>query len=253
MKFSVNYQSKHIARADEIRCPYNQLGSIYKFMLNNQDKRYNIILTNVDSKDFKKAIEQIEVVKNKVADYTIQCDSIAQLDSLISSGYNAFLSFPVSDWETFSDLIDLGVSDIYIDGPLGFSINALSLKRGKTLIRVSPTVSPNASFSSNKASSFFIRPEDIILYNNVIDIIDFKETKQEKEDALYTIYKRGTFNYDINVLVAGLPNVNNLMFTLEFAETRLNCRQRCKIPGYACHYCPTYIRIIENLVNLTQP
>lgn len=174
-----------------------------------------------------------------------------QLKSLISSGYNAFLSFPISDWETFSDLINLGVSDIYIDGPLGFNINALSLRQDETLIRVSPALSPNASFSIEKESSFFIRPDDLYLYSEAINIIDFKETDQEKEDALYSIYKRETFNYDINELIAGLPRVNNLMFKREFAERRLNCKQKCKIPGYNCHYCSTYMNIIKNLINLT--
>lgn len=250
MIFSVNYQSKHIEDADEIRCPYNQLGSIYNFMLKHKNKRYNIIIDS--NADFQKAIEQIDVIKDRVDDYTVQCNSFAQLNALVSSGYNAFLSYPVSDWETFSNLVNLGVSDIYIDGSLGFSISSLSLVPDNILIRVSPTLSPNAAIAKNKEASFFIRPEDLPLYEKAINVIDFKEVKQEQEDALYSIYKRGTFNYDINQLIAGLPRVNNLMFKQEFAEKRLNCKQKCKVPGYNCHYCSTYIHIIENLIGLTQ-
>lgn len=54
------------------------------------------------------------------SDYTIECGEITILQELLNEGYRAYLRFPISDWETFVALIDMGVSDIYIDGPLGF-------------------------------------------------------------------------------------------------------------------------------------
>lgn len=123
---------------------------------------------------------------------------MVKMRTLITEGYNAYITFPATEWETFINLKDNGVSDIYIDGPLGFQTDLLQKKKVSTLIRVSPSRSLNAELSkSNNATSFFIRPEDLNLYESTIDIIDFNEPNQEKEDTLFKIYKRGTFDFDL--------------------------------------------------------
>lgn len=167
-------------------------------------------------------------------------------------GYNRYLRFPVTDWETFQELREAEVSDIYIDGPLGFQMDLLEKYKGDIKIRVSPTISPNASLSAErKPTSFFIRPEDLSLYS-AIDIIDFSQPSKDKEDTLFSIYTRGSFSYDINLLIDGLPSRNNLLFKEEFGKTRLNCKQKCNIPGHHCHYCDTYFSVASRLNEFAQ-
>lgn len=255
MIFSVNYHSKNKKNAQEIRCPYNQLGTIFDFIKQYPNKRYNILVPDdLVQVEIKKALEQVDFVKAIAESYTIQCGNILQLRDFLENGYNAYLRYPVTDWETFQELRELEVSDVYIDGPLGFYVDALSSIKGDIKIRVSPTVSPNISISAKRSpSSLFIRPEDLSFYSSVIDVIDFKANDQVKEDTLFSIYTRGTFNYDINLLINGLPsNVNNLMFKSDFAKTRLNCQQKCNIPGHVCHYCDNYFSIIGKFKDLTQ-
>lgn len=120
----------------------------------------------------------------------------------------------------------MNVSDIYIDGSLGFQCDNLKISKGNTLIRISPTISSNANLNQQvtNANSFFIRPEDLILYEDIIDIIDFKVDDQEKEDTLFQIYKRGTFNFDLSQLIEHLhTKVPNMFIQSEFAKQRLNC------------------------------
>lgn len=247
MLFSLNYKSTHKQQADEIRCPINQLGTLYEFIKNNPDKRYCIVIQK--DIEIKKILEQVEYVKEVARDYTIECGDLVVLIALLESGYNAFARFPVTDWETFTSLQSIGVSDIYIDGPLGFQIDRIIKAKGDTKIRVSPSVSPNSSFNKgSNADSFFIRPEDLKLYEQAIDVIDFKINDQEKEDVLYTIYKRGTFNAELGVLIESLHmTVPNLFIRPEFGQNRLNCGQRCKIPGKSCHLCETQF-ILTNTV-----
>lgn len=251
MLFSVNYKSAYKQEADEIRCPVNQLGLILPFIKNNPNKRYNIAA--VSSVERPKMIEQIDIVKEITDNYTIECNDISTLISLIFNGYNAYLSFPVTDWETFSNLVNQGVSDIYIDGPLGFQFDAVikAKQDNPVKIRVSPTVSPNAALSSlETSSSFFIRPEDLTRYEEMIDIIDFKIPEQEKEDALYKIYKRGTFDFNLADLIEHLRlRVPNLFIQKEFVDYRLNCGQRCRIPGKSCHLCDTQVSLTNTLLD----
>ena len=93
MLFSLSYKSAHKQEADEIKCPVNQLGLILPFMKDNPNKRYNI--ADVSSVERNKMIEQVELVKEIVEDYTIECDNIATFRSLVFNGYNAYIRFPV--------------------------------------------------------------------------------------------------------------------------------------------------------------
>lgn len=253
MLFSVNYKSQNKSSADEIRCPFNQLGLIFDFIKEHPEKRYNIIISDTLTEvELNKAIEQINYVKEVANNYTIECGNVLMLYTLLNKGYNAYLRFPVNDWETFHDLVKLGVSDIYIDGVLGFSVSRIKQGKENVLIRVSPTISPNAAINSiRRVNTFFIRPEDLHLYSSAIDIIDFHEQNQEAEDALYSIYTRGTFNFKLNDLIKNLDeDINNLLIQSEFAEARLNCKQKCKVPGYRCCHCTNYFNILRHSLEL---
>lgn len=250
MLFSVSFKSSHKQEADEIKCPVNQLGLVYDFMKNNPDKRYNIKIYRHEE-NWDKAIEQINIVKKITSNYTVQCESIIHLRRLLKEGYNAYLRFPVVDWETFTNLRDLGVSDIYIDGPLGFQYDDIKTAKLKTKIRVSPTISPNSALSTSaNANTFFIRPEDLSLYDGMIDIIDFNEAYWDREDTLFTIYKRGTFDFDLKELIQSLNmSVPNMFIRPDFARLRLNCGQRCKRVGRPCHSCETQFTLTNKVLS----
>jgi hypothetical protein len=246
MDYSVNYNSTKRKEAYEIRLP---LGTHLDYIKNNPNKRFNIELSEITNHTYK----LLDLIK-EISSYTVRTSSLSLLQTLLNRGYNAYPTFPVSDWETFSNLKDLGVSDIYIDGPLGFQAKEIAAGKGDIKIRVSPTKSPNSALSANTSpASFFIRPEDIQLYSSFVDIIDFKEPNQEKEDALYSIYNKEVFPYDANFLISsfGFP-IDNSFIKEEFAETRLNCRQICKIPTHSCHYCETYFKTASTLTELNK-
>lgn len=200
-----------------------------------------------------KAIEQIELVKSITKLYTIECDKIELCKSLIDMGYNAYLKYPISDWESFSGLTSIGVSDIYIDSPLCFQHDKILVAKEKNniKIRVSPTISSNGTLISEKPKTFFIRPEDLNLYT-YIDVIDFKYNQQEQEDALFRIYTRGSFNFDIDQLIGSLPRVNNILFKEDFAKSRLNCGQVCHVPSRTCNFCTTYFALLKRVPRIVE-
>jgi hypothetical protein len=243
MIFSLDYKSHNKAKAQEIRCPWNQLGSILKFVKENPFKRYVVIF------DKDASYSQVDLLQTIAKDYTIQCSTIPQLIESLNRGYNAFISYPITTWEEFADLRRLKVSDIYIDSPLTFQTDKIKTVKEDIKIRVSPTVSPNSSFSAVKSpETFFIRPEDLFLYEGIIDVVDFKDPR---EDTLFDIYTRGTFNFNLNELIPDLAtSANNLLFSDEFAKYRLNCRQLCKTPSHTCHLCSNYVRMAEALPRL---
>lgn len=254
MLFSVSYKSAYKEEADEIKCPYNQLGLLWEFMKDHKDKRYNILVPNAAYYDVEKIIEQVDIIKSAGCDYTIGCGSLVPLETMLEKDYAAYWIAPVSDWETFNTLIDFGVSDIVVDGPLCFDIPTLQKGAGdRVILRTSPTHSANTAIIKPSANSFYIRPEDLAFYDQAIKILDFNTISQAMEDALFEIYKRrGSFNEYLDTLVPGLPHVLNSAITKEFAKTRMECRQRCKVPGYHCHYCINYLQLIGNTFDYSQ-
>lgn len=238
MLFSLDYHSKEKDFADEIRCPCTQLGLLFNYIKDHPEKRYLIIANTT----IEKVKEQIDLLKAVTDNYTIQCNSYESFVSFLTDGYNAFVNYPINDWENFNDLIDWGASDIYIDGSIAFSIDKIASVKKSAKIRIFPTESLNSPFSKGyKTSSFFVRPEDLSMYEEVVDIIEFKGNK-EKEDILFKVYKRGSFIADIDQLIPNLPKeISNLAIGEEFAQERLNCGQRCKMPGNFCRYCSNYL------------
>lgn len=252
MKFSLDYRSPKKEEADEVRCPYNQLGTIYKFIQEYPEKRYCIAINGIlDDEKYNKALEQINTVLLITPNYTIDCDNIWQGYKFLESHYNVYMHFPITDWETFSNLRDARVTDIYIDGPLCFQCDAIKAGKKNVNIRVSPTISFNNvfNFESRHPENFFIRPEDLHLYEDTIDIIDFSVGSVETEKTLFDIYKRGYFNFDIGQLILGLPiGIKNVAFKEHFAEQRLNCGQKCLNPSHAsCHFCSRYFNLINKM------
>lgn len=248
MLFSVSYKSTKKQEADEIKCPSNQLGLIYDLIKDHPEKRVNIFL---DDKATEKDLKEIDLIKKVANNYTICCNNLNTLRQFRKDEYNAYSRFPVTDWESFGVLCDIGVSDIYIDGPLGFDCGRLSSSAHEhgIKLRVSPCISPNVVLTTNNnINSFFIRPEDLKLYNPYFDIIDFETSIVEREDSLFDIYKRGLYGHDLSLLVDNLnTQVNNFFIQDEFAPARLHCRQICKIPGKSCHHCQVQLDFAQHM------
>ena len=216
-------------------------------MKENPQKRYVIELpSDINQEGLDKAIKELEIIKDMVSDYTFSCHSLNSFKETRERGYQAFLALPVTDWELFDSLLEQGASDIWIDSTLGFQINALTRAKSNTKIRAVPNSS--AVIGNMRPNSFFIRPEDLMKYQEAIDIIFFREKDVSREELIFTIYKRGTFIGNLEELIPVTREpTSNALFKEDFAETRLNCRQSCKIPGHHCAYCRTYFNIGKNL------
>ena len=181
-----------------------------------------------------------------VSDYTFACYSLNSFKETRERGYQAFLALPVTDWELFNDLIEYGASDIWIDGALGFQTDAIARAKDNVQIRVVPNYS--AVIGDMQPNSFYIRPEDLDKYQLAIDIVFFREKEVSREEVYFTIYKRGSFIGNIEDLIPITREPTpNALFKEDFAETRLNCRQSCKVPGHQCTYCRTYFNIGKNI------
>ena len=243
---SINFRSERKELADEIKIPINQINLITKFAALHPEKRYNFqAIEGIPIQDIEVQTRRfIETIG--AANVVIEFSSILDFQNFES--YPRYLNFPVTEFETFNALVKAKASDIYIDGPAAFNINEIGTIPVENLpyIRISPTISPNASLARPDITNFFLRPEDASLYDSILHghlILDFKlpEKDKEKEDTLFDIYKRGYFNYNLHYLVPGVFCENTLL-PPEFGKRRSECGGRCKIGELSklipqCHYC----------------
>lgn len=251
MQYSISASNINKVDAYEIKCPLNKLNDVLDYLKTHSNKRCNIILKDNEIPQY--FYEQINLIKAIAPNYTIAVNNFKILEKLLKENYNAYLAYPINDWETFMNLKELGVSDIIIDGALGFQMERIKQAKENINIRVSPTISLNATLAppdSPNEYSFFIRPEDLHLYEDYIDIIDFQASTAVQEKAYFDIYNRGYYDYDLSILVPHLhcKVPNPLISSKLFATNRLNCEQKCKIPGKRfCSSCLTHFEIAKDL------
>lgn len=245
MKYCVNYRSKFIAEADEIRVPANQLGLISDHAMKHQEQR--IIVCAARDSDRETVSKEFTRLQSFHSNVVIAVPDIPAITYYASMKIPVFLDLPVTDWESFNRLIKLGVTDVWVDGPLAMDAPA---KQGIT-VRTRPAASPNAMGQSDPAS-FYIRPEDVHSFFT-IDVCEFVESNQERADTLYKIYKRGSFEDRIALIIPQLSeyDIYNGLLPKDFSKVRSCCGMKCKAKS-SCHYCNLNFSILDKMEQLYQ-
>ena len=255
MKYSLHYASKMKDEADEIRCPINQLGEIFDYVKEHPEKRYHIEVktNNLSEKLFK----QLDYIKAVTENYVVSCNTWEDFLELKNRKYISFFNYPVTDWELFHTLLNKEVSDIITDSSLNFQMDKLlKIKNEYNIkIRVCPNYSTTpliGKISYENENSFFIRPEDISLYEDVIDYIYFKTNVTDIETTFFNIYKKENFPFKLRELVPYVANdVENPYISKLFAKKRFDCGQHCLIPGERkCELCKHQFMIANALPGL---
>lgn len=139
-----------------------------------------------------------------------------------------------TSWSALKSLITMPTTDIYIGGELGFDIAAAAKRvhdAGKR-VRVLPSQAQGASFTGKEdITSFFIRPEDILLYYNYIDVVEFIDPVACKA------YMEEKWFGKLNEIVTGLDsNIDNRCISNIFALARMGCKKRCA-RNKSCEVC----------------
>jgi hypothetical protein len=138
-------------------------------------------------------------------------------------------------------LVKYGVSDIYITNYLGFNLTDIKKIAENVNIRVYPNVAQNPPIydltgkSNDNLKAFFIRPEDLELYGDYVDIVEFYGAV-DKQDVLMDIYKDGYWMGNLNELILDFKeDINCMNLMPDFGFYRLACGHRCDLGK--CNYC----------------
>lgn len=160
-----------------------------------------------------------------------------------------FFGTAVDNWDKLNELIELGVSDIYITGDLAFDLlNVAKYVPGNIHLRCFVNLCQFEWDNSEGLKSFFIRPEDIDFYGGIIDVFEFFNSVEE-QNTLYEIYFHDKeWNGSLREIIKGLKREINSYYILgdEFGKTRASCQRRC-LKGGSCKMCDRLVELADSL------
>lgn len=246
MKYCLRYTNicTKLNRADEISIKYIEDKGLVDFMEKFSSQR---IILRVDTWNFSQnEIRKLIAIRKQYPEYNFTV-ALSNLDKDIVPMFQKenipfFEDEPCQDWETFNLLLEIGVSDIDISGPLAFEMSKVkrvvnSFNR-KVIIRATPNKVVKFREGTDDLVGFYIRPEDVEMYEDFIDVLEFEGL--EHQDTFFSIYaEHKSFIGNLNQCIYNFqkPIDNKGLITL-FGERRRDCGRQC-LSGGRCNRCYT--------------
>ena len=237
--------NEYLEKADEIRIKYKDRDIIYDF----SQKYPNAYLILELPPIVDAAVDWQEIEKYKVVsqDKLIVCVAkISDAKECRTRGIPFYYGFPVGTFYELQALKALGVCYIKLAPPAFFQMP--EVKRLGIPVRVVPNIAHDGYLPrENGINGQWIRPEDIDMYEEYVDTVEFDGVELSKERALYRIYHdEKNWPGDINMIITNFnyPAVNRLIPERVLAERRLVCGQRCQSGG-ACRLCNRYVAMAQ--------
>lgn len=157
-----------------------------------------------------------------------QSQSVIDFDDLMIPW---FFAEGASTMEELEWMLGLGVSDVYVINDLGFHMKEVAKKchMNETNVRIYPNVAQSQKETKEDTIKyFFVRPEDIELYEDYVDVCEFWGPLG-KQSVLYDIYTDGRWAGDLNSLILNTDfEIANTTVVPYFGEARVNCCKRCE-------------------------
>ena len=92
-----------------------------------------------------------------------------------------------------------------------------------------------------------MRPEDVPIYEEFIDTLEFDVNDLKKERTLLKIYKEQYWPGNLNLIIDYLNyNVDNRLIESDFAKKRISCGQKCMRTGN-CHSCDLALSLASTI------
>ena len=155
-----------------------------------------------------------------------------------------FFSEPATTITKLNELLSHYPSDVTIAGELGFSLQTIApyLKNKGISVRV---IVNGEDAEAEPAHKFFIRPEALPLYEDLVDTFVLDGPLQI-QDTLYSIYQEGTWAGGLEMLIPTLgAEIRNDTIMPIFDSLRMDCRKKC---GYGkCNTCDNVFAIAKSL------
>ena len=240
MHYAITYDKtfRYFDQIDEvIITPYSGTVEIIEFVKNKFKENQRIILDLTDLNesyisDFKEIIPILLEIKKSFPLVTAKISmKYAEEINLLKENDIPFIFMEYAEnFEMFYVQKELGAADIYITGSLGFYLDKLQPFRDRVKLRVFPNIAQSTKGTTKllpQLIKFYIRPEDLELYQDYIDVIEIYPCK-DRTSVLYEVYKRQQWLGNLADIIMDLEtDIENDTISPYFALHRIKCHQDC--------------------------
>ena len=156
-----------------------------------------------------------------------------------------YLGYPITSYDELNIVLELGSEYVRLGAPLFFDMDNIKKCFPTARIRAIPNIAYDDNYPrKNGICGTWIRPEDIKLYDDYIETIEFNDADLIKEKALIRIYwEERKWPGDLKLLITNLNAEGvNRMIQSDVTEARLNCRQKC-MSQKNCHICTRALQL----------
>ena len=154
----------------------------------------------------------------------IETDSFDIMDACKALDIKFFYGIPVNSFYEVQALMNYGCSDVKIDAPLTHMLD--KFENLDITVRMTPNVAYYAYIPhEDGVCGSWVRPEDVELYEEYVDVFEFEDCDIKEEQALYRVYaEQKRWIADLNKLISNLnySAMNNLIHS-DFSEKRAFC------------------------------
>ena len=259
MKYCVDYKAgfKYLKEIDELNITFRRKDtSLPDFIEKYKDKRINIFIDDAMEFVGHNCIQIFDALVEKYPEteivLVIEDYRKPLVDTIINNEvkHKFFFKQFVDNWDVLNGLAELNPTDIYVVNDLCFSMKDVGnyLHKRGIKVRTFPNVAQSKwGGKKDTLRTFFIRPEDVILYDEYVDTLEFFG----KPNSVETYYK--IYNLDrqwfgkLNEIIIGLDSEIDSRYLLpSFANYRMNCGKRCG-KGRHCNMCDAFKSAADTL------
>lgn len=264
MKYCLPYikNFKYMEELDEVIIPYQteQDAEFLRAVLEFTENKFNgtIIINIEDTTAFREAgsikffeeLKSEKVLENFKLRFTAHYKEHEDLyKGLKAAEIPFFFEKYVKDWDAFDFFKKLGVSDMYIVETLAFELDKIGAQADVSgiSIRCFANVCQSSVRDHNPLKSFFIRPEDVSIYEPYVDVIEFYGSLNIQE-VMYKVYAKDKKWFGpLQEIIIGFEHDLDSRFILPiYARTRLKCGKRC-LKGQRCSICEKVVDVAGTL------
>ena len=241
-RVNINYRNK----ADEIIIPYKDRRAIFDYAKKHPKAALTLEVPPQTQWKIDELKEYSILSKGRL---TLCLPEINEsiIAELKEAGIPYFWGYTVTTFYELDALVECGVSQVRIGAPIFFMTD--KLKNYGVKKRVAANIAHPGYLPNTKGViGAWIRPEDVELYEDVFDTIEFLDCPESnKEEALYRIYaEEKNWPGKVNMIISNIDNdaAYNRMLPRDFTEMRLNCGQGC-LAGRSCRACYRHMHLAD--------
>lgn len=262
MRYCGKYSNKiSMDNFDEISIYYDRQDQELLFFLQEHcDKKINLVIQHENIFKFyeEQEWEKINAIHEKYPEYSIaicfydSCKFHVLEDYILECMKNLTVPYFTGNLATNFDqlhyLLNLGVSEVYLGEEICFDLTRAKkiCSRTGVTIRAFPNVGQSSVRTSPALKKFFIRPEDIAEYEDVITTLEFWGPL-DRQEILHKIYSKGKWFGDLQDLILDFDlSFDSRRIVPGFAQMRKNCERKC-MKGGQCTACDRILNISKLL------